>query len=142
MKPRWYFVAGSFIGFAGLIGLAIAAIFLVNIVFFLVRKRGPGVFRLEMMLSTFPWWVVVLAVASIVIGILLLRRYDFSYRKNFWLVVSAFVASILLAAWMVDYFGINETWSGHGPMRRFYQQIEENNAGRPFDQVRWGRRCK
>lgn len=142
MKPKWYFVVGSFMAFIGLVGLSILAIFLINIVFFLFRKRGPGIVRLEMMFSTFPWWVVFLAIVSILVAVLLLKRYDFSYKKNFWLVVLIFIASIFLAAWVIDYFGINETWSRHGPMRRFYQQIEgKGNAG-PFNQMCRGGGCR
>ncbi len=142
MKPRWYFVLGSFMSILGLVGLSIGAAFLFNIIFFLIRKRGPGVIRLEMMFSTFPWWIIVLAFVSVVVGVLFLRQYDFSYKKNFWFVVFAFVSSILLAAWAIDYFGINDSWSKSGPMKRFYQQMEKGSFDKPFNQNCRGRRCR
>lgn len=132
MKPRWYFAVGSFLMGAGLVGVSAGAIFLVNLALFLLRKRGPGLARLEVILTSFPWWLPILAIASILTGIRFLKKYDFSYKKNFLLIVAAFIASIAIAAWLIDYFGFNETWSRRSPLRRFYQQLEkqDNNFSR------------
>lgn len=131
MKPKWYFVVGSLMMGAGLVGVSIGAIFLVNLTLFLLRKRGPGLMRLELMLTSFPWWVPILAIVGILIGIWLLKKYDFSYKKNFLLIVVAFVVSIIMAAWLIDSLGLNETWSRRGPMRRFYQQFERRDNNFP-----------
>lgn len=127
MKPKWYFVVGSLITGAGLVGVSIGAIFLLNLTLFLLRKRGPGFIRLELMLASFPWWVPALAIIAVVIGIWLLKKYDFSYKKNFLLIIISFIASIVIAAWLIDYLGLNETWSRRGPMKRFYNRIQENS---------------
>lgn len=129
MKPKWFFMVGSLMMGVGLVGASFGAIFLVNLTLFLLRKRGPGLMRLELMLASFPWWVPILAIIGIAIGIWLLKKYDFSYKKNFMLIIVAFIASIVIAAWLIDYLGFNEAWSTRGPMRKFYQQFErqENN---------------
>ena len=128
MKPRWYFIFGSFLTMAGLVGFSIGSIFLTNITLFLLRRHGPmGQWRLEQMISSFPWWVPVLAIVGSGLGIWMLKKYDFSYKKNFWLIVGCFVISIALAAFVLDYSGLNDIWSRQGPMRRFYQKIENQN---------------
>ncbi len=132
MKPRWYFVMGALLMVAGLVGFSIGAVFLTNLTLFLLRQHGPmGQWRLQIILNNFPVWVPVLAVVGIVLGIALLRKYDFSYKKNFWLIVAGFIISIILAAFVMDYLGLNDMWSRQGPMRRFYQQIERQNSPVP-----------
>jgi len=125
MKPKWYFVAGSIFGLASLVGLSTVSIFLLNILFFVSRKHGPmGQWKLEAMLASFPWWIPAVAIVSVVLSIYLLRRYDFSYKKNFRLILIGFVVSMIIASWLLNNLGFNEVWSRRGPMRRFYQQLE------------------
>lgn len=125
MKPRWYFVLGSILVMTGLVGFSIGAIFLTNLTLFLLRQHGPmGQWRLQLMLGSFPLWVPILAVVGVVLGIVMLRKYDFSYKKNFWLIIAGFIVSIILAAFVLDYLGLSDIWSRQGPMRRLYQQTE------------------
>ena len=127
MKPRWYFILGTFLAGAGLIGLSIGAIFLTNLTFFLLRQHGQmGNLRLQIMVETFPWWIPTLAALSIGIGIFFLKKFDFSYKKNFPIIATAFVLAIVLAAGIISITGINDTWFGQGKMRRLYQQTQQN----------------
>lgn len=129
MKPRWYFILGSFLTGTGLIGLSIGAIFLTNLTFFLLRQHGQmGNLRLQIMVETFPWWIPTLAALSIGIGIFFLKKFDFSYKKNFPIIVTAFVAAIVLAAGIISITGINDTWFGQGRMRRLYQQTQPSGS--------------
>lgn len=128
MKPRWYFITGSLLLFAGLVGSAIGAIFLLNLSLFLARQHGPmGEVKLQLMLSSFPWQIPVLAIVSVIAGIYFLKKYDFSYKKNFILVVVSFIITIFLAAIIIDLSGINDNWFRQGPMRRLYQQNRRGN---------------
>jgi len=123
MKPRWYFILGSLLTFIGLVSSVILAVFLTNITIFLLRRHGPmGQWRLQLILTSFPWWAPILALMGIISGIWLLKKYDFSYRKNFWLIIAGFVLAIFLSAFILDNLGLNELWSRQGPMRRFYLQ--------------------
>lgn len=128
MRPKWYFIVGSFLMTVGLVGLSVGAVFLTNLVFFLVRKQGSGQGRLQLMLQSFPWWIPTLAVIGVAFGIWMLKKYDFSYKKNFLFIVFLFIVSIMLTAFVLDYSGLNEVWSRRGPMRRFYQQIENRDS--------------
>ena len=123
IKPRWYFILGSLLTMGGLVGLSIGAIFLTNLTVFLLSRHGPmGQWRLQVLLNSFPLWIPTFAVASTALGIRILRKYDFSYKKNFWVVVMGFILSIILVAILLDYLGLNDIWSRKGPMRGFYHR--------------------
>jgi hypothetical protein len=129
MKPRWYFLLGSFSMITGLVGLSIGVAFLTNLTLFLFRQHGPGgQWRLELILNSFSWWIPAVAIIGISLGIWLLKRFDFSYKKNFPLIVIGFIFSIFIAALAMDVFGFNDIWSKRGPMRRFYQQLENRDS--------------
>ncbi len=124
MKPKWYFAAGSIIMFSGLVGLSMGIIFLINLSIFLIRRGGALMpQRLQIIISTFPWWIPVVALFGIILAIWLLKKYDFSYKKNFPLLIAIFVISILLAGFLLDRLGLNEYLS-RGRMRKFYQNVE------------------
>lgn len=125
MKPKWYFVIGSIFMFAGVVASSIGAVFLTNLSLFLLRQHGPrGQYKVQQMIESFPWWIPMLAVGGIILGVWMLRRYDFSYRKNFLLIASGFVLAILSTAFLIDVLGISNYWFKQGPMRRLYRQIE------------------
>jgi len=129
MKPRWYFILGSVLSFAGLTGMIIGAVFLTNLTLFLIRKQGPGTGRINMMLESFPLWVPLLALAFVILGILVLKRYDFSYKKNFPFVAGTLVAAIILSALIINLSGLNDIWSKRGPIRRFYNINQTDGVG-------------
>ena len=125
MKPKWYFAAGSLLLFSGVVSLSIGAIFLINLTIFTLRKRGPiTCWRLQTMIENFPWWAPVLAIIGIILGIRLLKKYDFSYKKNFGLIVISFVLAVIFAGFLIDKLGLNDYWAKREPMRRFYQRLE------------------
>lgn len=125
MKPKWYFILGSTLMMIGLTTSTLAAIFLMNLTIFLLRRHGPnGQWRLEMMYDSFPLWIPLIAVLGIGLGVWLLKKYDFAYKKNFLLISIGFVMAIVMAGFIIDGLGLNDMWSRQGPMRRFYQQIE------------------
>lgn len=115
MKPKWYFVAGSALSFIGLVGLIIGSTFLVNLMMFLIRKQGPGTGRILYMLENFPLWVPFVAFGFVILGIILLKRYDFSYKKNFTLIVLTMVLAVLVSAKLIDLFGFSKIWEKKGP---------------------------
>lgn len=125
MKPRWYFVVGSLLTWVGLVGMSVGGVFMSNLTWFLLKSRGRMVqWRVMMMLDHFPWWIPLLAVIVMVVGVWFLKQYDFSYKKNFKLIVMVFLLSILISGWLISELGLNEIWSERMPIRRFYQQLE------------------
>jgi len=124
MKPRWYFVMGSALLFGGLVGVSILVMFLLNLLIFTLRRNPQFLYsnKFDQIITQFPWWIPLLAIMGIIVAVVLLRKYDFSYRNNFKVIFLAFIASVILAAVIVDASGINESLS-RGKMKRFYQQI-------------------
>ena len=135
LKPKWYFVLGSSLLFTGLVILLVLAIFMFNLILFILRRQGPmRLWRVEMLLSNLPIWIPILALLAVWGGIKLLKKYDFSYKKNFLLIVLALLMAIMLAAVTIDSLGLNELWSRKEPMRRFYQNLEGKNFQEPLKQ--------
>lgn len=124
MKPKWYFALGSLLLFSSLIGLSMAAVFLVNLGIFLIKRNGPlYTWKLQSILSSFPWWIPLLAAGGIYLAIWLLRKYDWSYKKNFKLIAVMFILAVILAGILLDRLGLNEYLS-QGRMKRYYQQFK------------------
>lgn len=128
MKPRWYFILGSIFLFFGTITATVSSIFILNLLFFLLRKHyGPMYhYRLQLILFAFPWWFLILAFLGIIIGVKLLKHYDFSYKKNFLLIVIGYILVIILSAFIVDYLNLNKLFYRPG-WRRFYFQEKNFN---------------
>lgn len=127
IKPKWYFLLGSFAIFIALVGLVIFSIFLISLVSFSLRSHGPmAAIRYQQIITSFPWWAPILTIVALLSGIFLLRKYDFSYKKNFSLIIMFVVVGILIAGILIDILGFDNLWMKKGPMRRFYQQ--ENNG--------------
>ncbi|MCX7589813.1 MAG: hypothetical protein N2Z85_02650 [Patescibacteria group bacterium] len=136
MRPKWYFFAGSLILFIGVVSSTVFSIFLINFLFFILRKHyGPMYqYKLQFILSNFPWWILIIAVFGIIIGIKLLKEYDFSYKKNFLLIVGGYILAIIFSAFIIDFFNLNKFFYGQG-WRKFYYLKEKrdfNNFKKDF----------
>src|SRR5574343_1669743 len=108
MKPKGYFVLGSILTFVGLIISIITSVFLIGLVRFSLRSHGMmQQYRFNEMISNFPWWTTVLAVIFLLIGIWLIRKYDFSYKINSWHIILGFILAIIIAGCFIDMVGIN-----------------------------------
>lgn len=143
MKPKWYFVIGSALSILSFTMLTVMSMFLINIILFLLRPHGPmGQLRFEMLISRFPWWIPIVAVIGLFTGVWLLKKYDFSYKKNFKLIILGFVASVFVAGFLINSLGLNEFWlKKGGMMKRFYQNIERQENINMEGEVK-GIRCE
>lgn len=131
MKPRWYFWLGSVFSLIGLIAVIIISAFFISIISFSLRPHyGPGAtYRLEMMWSSFPWWTIILTLLGLGIGIWMLKKYDFAYRKNFKLIILGLVLAIVAAGFLIDKTGLTEIWTKRGPMRGIMRQyLQQQNV--------------
>ena len=129
MKPRWYFVIGSLLLFGGVVALSVGAVFLVNLTVFSLRSHGPmASWRLQLMLESFPWWAPALAATGVILGVNLLKKYDFSYKKNFKLIIISFVLAVLATGFMLDKLGLNDYWQRRGRMRQIYQHLDVGSS--------------
>ena len=129
MRPKWMFVAGTIALILGVVGAYVLSVFLVSLISFSLRSHGPmGIIRYQELLSSFPVWAVGLALVGLVFGSLLLKKFEFSYKNNFWFVVLMFIVAVLISGWLSDYLGIDKVWSKQGQMRRLYQQYDGSRS--------------
>lgn len=118
MRPRVYFVIGSIFTFLGLIFAVITSTFLISLVRFSLRAQGKmAQYKLDQLIENFPWWTLVFAVVGLIVGIWLIRRYDFSYKLKPWIMILGFVLAVIIAGWLLDITGFNEIVSQRGPMK-------------------------
>ncbi|MDD4271294.1 MAG: hypothetical protein PHF50_00635 [Patescibacteria group bacterium] len=124
MRPRFYFIIGSSLILIGLVFSVISSVFLVGLIRFSLRTHGPmGEYRFAQLIESFPWWAIILAISGLIIGVWLIRQYDFSYKINFKIIIIGFVAAIIIAGWLVDASGLNDAFSRRGcSMHRLYRQ--------------------
>lgn len=116
MRPRWYFIIGSLVTFVGLVMSILASIFLLS--FIKLSLRGGGImaeYKMDELLSHFSWWGPSIAITSLLLGIWLLHQYEFSYKKNFILIVIGFILAIVVASFILDMSGLNEVMLQRGP---------------------------
>ncbi len=133
MRPRWYFILGTVLSLVGLVGSGLVAVFLTNLTIFLLKQHGPnGAWRLQQILESFPLWIPLLAVVGIVGGVSILKKYDFSYQKNFKSIVLMFISAILLVSFFLSYTGLDNLWMRQGPLHRFYEQNQAPNSSPTF----------
>ena len=128
MKPRYYFIFGTLLLFISMVLTVIGSVFLLSLTRFALRTHGPmGQYRLDQLLSSFPWWAPLLAIAGLVLGILLLKKYDFSYKQNFNLLAIIFILAIVLAVFVLEYFKLDDMWFRRGPMRGMMDLYIQNS---------------
>jgi len=139
MRPRVYFVVGSVLTFVGLVSSILISVFLVGLLDFSLRAHGPmGDYRLDQILSSFPWWAIVVTVMGLVMGIWILLKYDFSYKVNVNFVAIGFILAVLVAGLLIDQLGINDILlrQGPGPMRELYEQYDGDTMRGPGWQMK------
>ncbi len=126
MKPKAYFIVGSVFAFAGLIASIVTSVFLIGLIRFSLRTHGPmGQYRLDNMLSNFPWWTTLFAILFLLAGILIMRKYDFSYKVKPLHLIIGLIFAVIVAGWMIDLTGINDSLS-RGPMQGMMRGYQRN----------------
>ena len=130
MKPKIYFILGSILTLIGLISSVVVSTFLVGLIRFSLRTHGPmGQYRFDQMISNFPWWTTILAILGLIIGIWLIRQYDFSYKKNPWIIIIGFILAIIIGGYIIDMTGLNDAMFQYGPMRGMMGNYMQNGQG-------------
>jgi magnesium-transporting ATPase (P-type) len=138
MKPKWYFILGSIFTFMGLIGTVIVSTFSVGLIKFSLRSHGPiAQYKFDQIMTSFPWWTLVLSILGLVLGIWLIRHYDFSYKIKPWLIIIGFILAIIIGGYIIDMTGVNDIISRKGPMKGLMRNyIQDNNIQNPLFQNR------
>jgi uncharacterized membrane protein YdcZ (DUF606 family) len=131
MKPKMYFVLGSILTFVGLVSTVIISTFMVGLIKFSFRANNGwrAQYKLEQMLSDFPWWIVIIAIAGLVLGIWIIKKYNFAHKIKPWILIVGFILAILIAGLITDKTGVNDALIiKHQPMRKMMKlEPPQNN---------------
>lgn len=118
MKPKAYFVLGSILTFVGLVSTVIVSTFSIGLVKFYVRSHGPvGQYKFDQLMTSFPWWTLFFAISGLILGIWLIRRYDFSYKIKPGVIIAGFILAIIVGGYIIDITGVNDILARQGPMK-------------------------
>lgn len=139
MKPKIYFIIGSILTFLGSISAFVVSMFLVSLIRFSLRTHwGRGAqYKLNQMLSNFPWWIIIFTIISLAIGIWLIRKYDFSYKIKSWIIILGFILIIIISGFAIDLIGLNNKLLHRGPTKGIMNKYFQNNNITP--QQNWRR---
>ena len=127
MRPRAYFVLGSMLLGAGVVGVLVLTVFLTGAVFFKLRMGGAvaylglGKLGLRFFVRSFPWKVVGLALLSFWSGSWMLKKYDKAYKVGMgWLILGA-VITVMGLGYFVDKVGVNERLEKTRQLKPIYE---------------------
>lgn len=89
MKPRWQFITKTAMFIAGIVLIALTALYLGSFIVFMLRRNGvwstPG-FGLQgigIFLISLPWVLIVVSLIFIFLLEILIKRYSFAYGRPF-----------------------------------------------------------
>jgi len=127
MKPKVYFVLGSVMLGVSLAFLVLFTSFFIHLVMYRMRIDSPqsflgfGRMGLTPFLLNFPWIQLGLVVGGLLIGLHLLKRYDFSYKKNIWMVILVAVTLVVTLAFVIDSVGFDRRFGKMKPIGPLYR---------------------
>ena len=128
IRPRIYFIVGSFLFAAGLFFAIFLAVFFANVAIFRFSGHSPFVFLclgrpgLGPFISSVPWLSLFVAVLGMTVGLFILKRYDFSYKNNYLLIVVGLTAMVLTLGFILSTLKFNEKISEERFLKPFYRQ--------------------
>ena len=136
MRPRGYYVLGSILTFLGLVFSVAVSTFLFSLLRFSMRTQyGKGIqYKIDTAISIFPWWLMILGIISLVLGIWLIKKYNFSYKIKPVILIIAFILLLFLSGWILDLTGVNDVLYKKGHMKNIFQKYPKHQNFLPFRQ--------
>jgi len=128
MRPKWYFWLGSALLFQGTLAVLLIGSYVSNLCFYALRVHGPfgylslGRAGFSPFVATFPWKLLLIAGVSLLIGLKLLQKYEFSYTRHSIYILFALMATILLSGLLTDMAGFNEKFRLHRYLQPVYSE--------------------
>lgn len=138
MRPKYLFIIGSIFSIIGLFLSLTLALFLGNIIYFRYTHPGFGAERKVIyLLTSLPWYLPLLVIASIIVGYLLLKRYDFSYSKYRYHIFFLIIFGIVAGNYLLNHIGLNQFLQTKAYFRNLYQN--ENSIITPSPNHGYGK---
>lgn len=127
MRPQWHFVLASFLLGFGTIGVLSSTIFTLSLFFFhwrmheILEQVVPERLLWATMLRNIPWLYLLVSIALFYISLSLLKKYEFSYKKNWPLLLLGLLIAIIFSSFFVDRIGVNDRLRRHPALRHMYE---------------------
>jgi len=133
MRPKAYFVMGSILLGAGLVASLLVAIFFVSVIIFRLRVNTPFAYLsnhggLAPFLENIPWAPLIIALVGVAGGILIMKKFDFSYRHAFLGIVGGVILSIGIIGLIFDTVGLPEEAEKVEPLQPFLHMQYEDDS--------------
>jgi len=125
IRSKVYFIIGSIFTFVGVIASIVVSVFSIGLIKFILRSNGILGHKLDRIISIFPWWFLVFSILGIVIGMTLIRKYDFSYKIDFKIAVILVILVVMISGWLIDALGFNDLLARKGLMRGMMRNIPQ-----------------
>jgi len=119
MKPRWHFVLKGALALAGLALLALALLYTVSFIVFMLHQNGVlfvpmfGMHGLFVFMASSPWLLIALAAVFVVLLELLVCKYSFGYEKPLLYTVLGIVLFTAVGSFVIAQTPI------HGKLKQF-----------------------
>ncbi|PIS41502.1 MAG: hypothetical protein COT25_02755 [Candidatus Kerfeldbacteria bacterium CG08_land_8_20_14_0_20_42_7] len=133
MRPRAYFIAGSILLGAGLVATLLVAIFFVGVIVFRLRVNGAftylnGQGGWAPFIDNVPWIPLAIALVGIGSGILIMKKFEFSYKHAFLGIAGGAVLSIGILGIVIDTVGLPEQAEDITPLRPLLHMRYSNDS--------------
>ena len=130
MHPRWVYLLGNLIGVLSLIILAGLAMLALNLIAFSLTHPGYGAsLKVMTVISNVPWYLPAIAIVSLLGAITILSRYDFSYQKNFAVIILVFLLGLFIGSYALNQFGLDSYLTTRGYFRNSGSLIQTSPSG-------------
>lgn len=114
MIPRWHFVLQAALAAVGFIIVALASLYLVSFIFFMLNKTGIwflpafGFRGIGTFLTSLPWLLIAAGIVFIILLEILVRHYSFGYRKPLLYSLLGIVIFVAVASALVSRTSFHE----------------------------------
>ena len=121
MKPKLYFMAVAVLLGVGLAATLVTAVLFAAVLSYRLTREAPlefldfGSAGISPMLLALPWIPFAVAIVSLSVGVWLLKKYDFAYKRSSLGLAVALVAALALAGAGVAKSGLIEELEEHAP---------------------------
>jgi len=114
MRPKWHFVLKTSLWAAGVIIGALALLYVVSFILFILRQTGVwflptfGLRGIMVFLTSAPWLLILLGIVFIILLEILVRHYSFGWKKPLLYSLLGIIGFVVLASFLVSKTSFHE----------------------------------